>query len=442
MTTARPPTTRPNAKRAAAYAIATVWYAVTLAVARWCRRRPVRPSSGCAVVIGTFHNPGWYLSHAVPLTLAGLRDVIVVSDGPLPPLAGVRVETPPRWLTAAAGRTIAKLLWTLRTGRRCDADVFIGFHIIPNATIALVAARLLGRAACYQMTGGPIELIGGGYLATENQVLGKLRTPSRRLERLALAVAGEFDLAVVRGSSAKRFVCEQTAARHVAVIPGSVDPARIAQAPADRPYDLVFVGRLAPTKQPLQFIDVVAAARRRLPTVRACLVGDGPLMEAVRARIRALDLDNAIDVQGPTDDVFPYLSGARVFVLTSRSEGLSIAMVEAMMSGAVPVVADVGDLGDVVVEGENGFLIEPGNIEQYADRVVALVSDAERWGRFSAAAERRAGGYNSLERVAALWREHLEGLVVGATDETRGHAPAPLPARAERRLAPREHEGR
>lgn len=392
----------------AAHVVVSCVYAAAILVTRVWRSRPRRrPGSGRAVVVGTFHNPGWYRSHLTPLAGSGLREIVVVADSVLPAVPGVRVDAPPRWLRRLAGRTLARFLWTLHVGRRDDADIFIGYHVIPNGTMALVAARILGRAACYQMTGGPIELIGGGYQATENQMLGQLRTPSARLERQACRVAGSFDLVVVRGRSAERFVAERTGARQIAVIPGSVDLSRVPAGQPDRHYDLVFVGRLAPTKQPLQFVEVVAAVRHVHPDVRACIVGDGPSMDAVRTRIVELGLGEAIEIVGAVDNALPWLRDARIFMLTSRSEGLSIAMVEAMICGAVPVVAAVGDLGDVVTDNETGFLIEPGNIAMYADRAAAILEDPSDWRRLSAAASERARGYNSLARVSGLWRERL-----------------------------------
>jgi len=179
----------------AARLTASAWYLAVLAVVRVFGppRASARQRSGRAVVVGTFHNPGWYRSHIVPLAASGLCEVIVVTHGALPQVDGVTLRTPPGWLTKVSGRTVSKLIWTIVVGKRSDADLFIGYHVIPNATIALVAARVLGRAACYQMTGGPIELIGGGYQATENGVVGHLGRPSARLERLAFAAAGAFD---------------------------------------------------------------------------------------------------------------------------------------------------------------------------------------------------------------------------------------------------------
>lgn len=424
---------------AAAYLAASAWYVAALAVARlFGPPAPARQPGGRAVVIGTFHNPGWYRSHIVPLAASGIREVIVVTHGSLPQVDGIRHAAPPAWLTRLAGRTFSKLVWAIVVGRRADADVFIGYHIIPNATIALVAARVLGRAACYQMTGGPVELVGGGYQATENSVTGRLGRPSASLERLAFAAAGAFDLAVVRGRSAERFVRERCAPARTAIIPGSVDLSTFTAGTGERRWDLIYVGRLAPTKQPLQFVDVVAAVRARVPGVRACIAGDGPMMPEVRERIARAGLHDVIDVVGQVADASSHLRAARIFVLTSRSEGLSIAMAEAMASGAVPVVADVGDLGDLVVDGANGFLIEPGNITQYADRAVALLSDTDRWDELSAAAVRAAHTHHSVERVSNLWREHLMPFC-GASRAAAAHDPdarqalGPLAPRGESR---------
>jgi glycosyltransferase involved in cell wall biosynthesis len=421
----------------AAAVIVGIWYAATLLVARvFPRGRRPATAAGRVVIVGTFHNVGWYLSHIVPLSRAGLSDIVVVSDGDLPEVPGVRHDPPPSWLTALLGRTTARFAWTVWVGRRSAADLFIGFHVIPNGTIALAAARLTGGRACYQMTGGPIELIGGGYQATENQALGRLRVPSAWLERLALRVAGAFDLVVVRGTSARRFVAERTTAPEIAVIPGSVDLARIPAPPARRTCDLIFVGRLAPTKRPLQFLDIVAAVRRSIPGIRARIVGDGAMMNAVRARITELGLDACVEVAGAVNDALPSVLDARVFVLTSRSEGLSIAMAEAMICGAVPVVADVGDLGDLVTDGETGFLIPPGDIEMHAVRAITILQDEARWSRLSNAAAVRARAYNGLTHVSELWRTRLAAL--GADDSHR----LPGPVVADAPLAAKEHKGR
>lgn len=401
-----------------ARAVLCVWYGAALGVCRLRGSAPPRRTcaSGRLVVIGAFHNPGWFVSHATPLGRCGFREVIVITHGTLPVVPGVRPESPPAWLTRIAGRAIAKLVWTFRVARRVDADVIMGFHVVPNSTTALIVGRLLRRPTCYQMTSGPVELIGGGYLSWENPILRRLGRPSPFLERLALGVASRFDLVVVRGRDAKRFVEERVRPRFVEIVPGSVDLGQFPAAGVERVYDAVFVGQLVPRKQPLLFVDMVREVLRRRP-IKAAILGDGPLMGEVRRRVAADGLEETIELCGRTAAVGSYLSRARVFVLPSRSEGLSIAMAEAMICGAVPVVANVGDLKDLVRDGETGFLVAGNELDVYVDRILALLEDRELWERLSRNASEAARANNGIDEVTARWRSYLSRL-----------APAPLPA--------------
>jgi glycosyltransferase involved in cell wall biosynthesis len=114
-----------------------------------------------------------------------------------------------------------------------------------------------------------------------------------------------------------------------------------------------------------------------------------------------------VDFLGQRHDVESIVVGAKVFVLTSLSEGLSIAMAEAMAAGAVPVVANVGELGDLVEDGTSGFLVPPNDVEQYADRIVKLLEDGDAWSRMSSAAAESAASRCGIDVVSAQWRECL-----------------------------------
>jgi glycosyltransferase involved in cell wall biosynthesis len=320
----------------------------------------------------------------------------------------VRFVCPPSWATALLGRVGAKLLSLIGVGFRDGPDAYMGYHIFPNSTFALIAGRLFGRPACYQMTGGPIEVTDGGR-ESENRLLAQLRRPSPLLERLALAVIRQFDLIVVRGSSARAFLLERGVRAPIAIIPGSVDPQRF-QGRSERTWDMVFVGRLTETKQPLQFVEILGRVAKERPSVRAVLFGDGPLLDDVRGLAERLRVEGNLELRGRTSEVEPDLAAARVFVLTSRTEGLSIAMAEAMMCGVVPVVADVGDLSDLVRHAENGYLIPPGDTEAFARHVVALLEDAGLWTRLSANATGAALAHVGIDRVTALWEERLAAL--------------------------------
>lgn len=371
--------------------------------------------SGCILVIGTFHNPNWIRSHIRPLVRSGIGEVLLVCDEAVrammvEPMNDVRPECPPRWMSAVLSRAVAKFIWAVRCAFRSRPDLYMGYHIFPGAVTALVVARLFNRPACYQDTSGPLELEGGGWHA-ENRVLAALRRPSPFAERLASGVVREFDSVVVRGRGAEAHIREIGYRGSLAIITGSVEPAGAWRDFSERTIDLTFIGRLTEYKRPERFIAVVAAVARALPGVRAVLVGDGPDAEALKSLVRRLEIESKVEFLGKRADVDDLLAVTRVFVLTSRWEGLSIAMLEAMAAGAVPVVANVGDLADLVQNDVNGFIVAQDDIAGYSREAARLLSSEDLWRRCSRRAVESALENSGIDAVANRWDRHLRGVI-------------------------------
>ena len=402
-------------RRVGAYIVLLSVYSLTALVAvlsGMVPRRRWKPT-GRILVTGTFHNPNWYLSHVVPLTRSGVREVILVSDEAQLQLEGVRFVCPPKWALMLFTRAGAKAFWMFFAGLYYRPDLYMGYHLAPGACTALVVGKLLGRPACYQMTGGPAGIIGGGYGAIDS-VEGALGRPSRLIEAAALRVVRQFELVVVRGRKAKEFLAGYGIRQSVVAITGSVsDERRPAEGPRD--FDLIFVGRLSPVKQVDQFIQIIHSLRRILPGVRAAVVGDGPLMATLQHEARELGLNGSVQFLGKRKDVEALLSHAKIFVLTSKSEGLSIAMAEAMAIGVVPVVANVGELGDLVQNGVNGYLVEPNKIDEYVQRAAFLLQDEAVWARCSREAVEAARTCCSLDAVTEKWRRCIRDVVAQAS---------------------------
>jgi glycosyltransferase involved in cell wall biosynthesis len=175
-------------------------------------------------------------------------------------------------------------------------------------------------------------------------------------------------------------------------------------APGDSPpcYDVIFVGRLAEIKR----IDVLLRALQRVkttvPKVTAVIVGEGPLRGELVQLAQELGIDDCVAFVGRQQNTREWLNKARLFVLTSRSEGLSIAMTEAMACGLPAIVSDVGDLADLVEDGINGFLVRQQTPELFADRIIALLTDPEKLATFSWAARQSALRYD-INATARCW---------------------------------------
>lgn len=405
-------------RRWAAYALLVTVYGCTWVLAvlgGLIPRRSWKPN-GRIMVTGTFHNPNWYLSHITPLARSGVKEVILVVDEPQLPLEKVRFVCPPKWIAKVLGRAGAKALWVFVSGLHYRPDLYMGYHIVPAGCSALIAGRLLHRPSCYQVTGAPLGPE-GGFPETVGKN-GSLMRQSRLLEAMALRVVRKFDHVVVRGNKTKAYLISHGLRSPIDIITGSVN-GRPQSRRQDRDIHLIYVGQLAPIKRVDRFIAVVQAVTRVIPSVKAVIVGSGPLMTELQRYAGELGLTKELEFLGQRNEVEAFLARSRVFVLTSESEGLSIAMAEAMVAGAVPVVPHVGELGDLVVNDTNGYLVEPENISDYSARIISLLQSPAKWNQLSCRAAEDARRYCGTEIVTEKWRELLHPHLTRVSDDIR-----------------------
>lgn len=206
------------------------------------------------------------------------------------------------------------------------------------------------------------------------------------------------------------------APQHVVVIPNGVSGTRFppvdrSRRPearrrldiaADRPT-LVVLGALSPEKD-------VGAAIRVLPALPDCqlvVAGDGP-ERAPLERLAEEVAPGRVLFTGVVEEPATVFAAADVLVLTSRSEGMPAALIEAGLSGLPCVATDVGGVRDVVRPGETGEVVPPGDRSALADAVRSALDRAESYG---AAARRHCLARFEMDVVADAWEELLTRLV-------------------------------
>jgi L-malate glycosyltransferase len=354
------------------------------------------------LLTGTFQAENWARAHLRPLAASSCcARIWVVSTYELRPLDKVEVIHPPRWLIGLAGAAVARLATFSWLAFRRRPHVVGGFHLLFNGMAAALVGRLVGARSLYFCVGGLAEIVGGGVTA-ENRLFDLLPGPDPVLERRLFSVVDAFDLVVTMGTRTVRRFRERGVGRAFAMMPGGFDVEEFRPTRAPRVVDLVFVGRLAPIKRVDILLDAVAVVRQTFPDVRVEIVGDGPLRGTLEDQVRRLSLAVNVRFVGPQPDVREWLTRARVFVLTSDSEGLSLALVEAMLCGLPIVCSNVGDLPDLVEDGVNGYLVESRTPEAFARRIVALLADPERAAVFGRSA-RGAAERLEIRRMARAW---------------------------------------
>lgn len=137
------------------------------------------------------------------------------------------------------------------------------------------------------------------------------------------------------------------------------------------------VARLAPQKAVGDFIKA-ASILSRLERVSFLVVGDGPLREELERESRGLGLSGRLFFAGERRDVHRIMPCLDVFVLTSLSEGLPLALLEAMGCGCPVVATRVGGVPEVVCDGVSGLLSEPGDVPGIARSIEMLICSREK----------------------------------------------------------------
>ena len=143
---------------------------------------------------------------------------------------------------------------------------------------------------------------------------------------------------------------------------------------------LTYTGRLAIEKDVPLFIQVVGEIVRRNSPKRfkVFIAGDGPERARVDHEVRVQGLQGVVEILGFCDYVPEVLAVSRFSFLTSRFEGSSVTLLEAMAMRQVVIVPDVGNARDVIDDGASGFIIPTRRPEDFAARVTEVLADPAR----------------------------------------------------------------
>ena len=175
---------------------------------------------------------------------------------------------------------------------------------------------------------------------------------------------------------------------------------------------ILFVGRLYPVKGLKYLIEAMKIISHEDSRANLVLVGGGDERRYLQKIVREFGLTECVFFIGqiPNSKIPECTLAADIFVLPSISEGFPNVILEAMAAGLPIVTTNVRGLPEIVKDGENGFVVEPQNSAQLAEKISLILSDKELRRKISANNKRRARQY-SWETVV----EKLEKIYLNAT---------------------------
>lgn len=267
----------------------------------------------------------------------------------------------------------AKFLRLAAFIRRGRFDI-LHSHLIHANILAPVLGRLLGIPVA--VTLHSINLKDGRYYkpALDRLEVLSLRYGANRVHAVGAAVAAAHNA--------------RLGGRPVTVIPNAftpvqpIPPARRVELRSEVMADpggflLVAAGRLEAPKAYPDMLTAFASVRRAHPNAYLAIAGEGILRESLTAQIRELGLEQAVRLLGFRPDVPDLLGAADMYVLSSKWEGLPIALLEAMSVGLPVAATAVGDIVNTVADG-TGRLVPPGRPDLLAQAIIDLLDSPEQ----------------------------------------------------------------
>lgn len=257
---------------------------------------------------------------------------------------------------------------------RLEPDIVHAHGLLSPATTAVAAKRLLGIPALVTVHDRGAE----GELA-------RIRRRALSAPRL-IALRQDIDAFVIISREVDRELAELgIPAERRPFIPNGVDTDHFAPVSPEEKLILrhalglpdapiaLYTGRLVPGKQLDWLIGIWNSVRTVYPEAQLVLAGSGSEENALRQMAGP-----GVQFRGAVENVAPLLQAADVFVLPSASEGLSVALLEAMSAGLAAVATGVGGNLDVIESMENGWLVPPDDPATWRHAIVSLFGDPAR----------------------------------------------------------------
>jgi colanic acid/amylovoran biosynthesis glycosyltransferase len=220
----------------------------------------------------------------------------------------------------------------------------------------------------------------------------------------------------------------KVAVRRLGIDPGKDNLPAVQVSCEDSRLVMLAVGRLHPVKDHAFLIRACLALKNRNVPFMCVIAGDGPERAPIEALIRNLDLHDDVRLAGHLShqQLAACYKAAGLVVLTSRSEGIPLVLMEAMARGRPVLAPAITGIPELVLDGKNGFLYRPGSLEDFVARVELVHRSQSALGPLCRAARQHVLKHfnreNNLAAFCDFFLSHISHTSISRTPETNSYA--------------------
>lgn len=176
-------------------------------------------------------------------------------------------------------------------------------------------------------------------------------------------------------------------------------------------HRIVSVGRLKKQKNQKMLIDVFSYIHKKYPEYSLYIYGEGELRKELEEQIKFLGLNDVVKLPGNSNCIHEEIQNAEMFVLTSDYEGLSNALLEAMMMGLPCISTNCSGSDEVICDGIDGLLVNVGNEKELTDAILRYIEKPYEREIIAKKGMLKANKEYNYERVISKWREEIDKLL-------------------------------
>lgn len=242
-----------------------------------------------------------------------------------------------------------------------------GVYTLPKGLNSLIAS-LFSNAYCI------ISIIGG-----KEEIETEFRFPKFWKAINLFMLRHCWAITCKGGKDIEYLIKEGIDTKKIFVFNGGIDVDRFISVTIPRKTDLIFTGKFDANKGPFRVLEIIQKLVPILKNIKCVFLGDGQLKLSFENEIIKLGLQNNVHCYGFVDNPEYYYQQSKIFVLPSTNEGLSTAMLESMSCGCVPVVSNVGNTSEAILNGINGVLIDRyDDIDSFVSNIIMLLKDEKK----------------------------------------------------------------
>jgi glycosyltransferase involved in cell wall biosynthesis len=203
-------------------------------------------------------------------------------------------------------------------------------------------------------------------------------------------------------------------ARNITLLPNAIDCSRFSARTASPPSPggvvrLINIGSFVPKKNQAFLLGVLQKLRSDGMDAHLTLVGDGPLRHVVMDKAKEMNLEPFVHFPGNVDRVEELLWESHVYVHSATYEPFGLVLLEAMAAGLPVVALDGRGNRELIVDGQNGYLLNQGDEENFMKRISDIIHSSQIWNHVHDSAIRLSQKHDMRDYIHTLVRTYALG---------------------------------